>query len=386
MTRTLRHAASAVAAAVLAGAALLSAGGAAHATNPPPWEPDPNSVGGLIFYNASGDVITGGNVTDDPIAAYVEGTKAIRSGDTKATLFGYLPVNGVATGSWSGDQLSASTAYPNASDPGVLGTTSLPVVAGSGGDLTIADLISDYPNNDTSNDGYANLYQLRLKTAASGQPSNVKYDSADILITGTGDTATWSVDYSNTQVSTKTTLKVSPSGSALHGASVKLTATVSPAAAGSVAFLNGSKVLKTVTVSGGKATYTTKTLKDATYKLKATFTPTDTTAYTSSTSSAHSLKVKAHATKVTLKASATSIKKGGKLTLTIKESPAVAGKVAIYDGTKKIGTVKLKKGKATFTTTSLKVGSHKLKAKFTPKNTQNDAKSSSKTVKVKVTA
>ena len=59
---------------------------------------------------------------------------------------------------------------------------------------------------------------------------------------------------------------------------------------------------------------------------------------------------------MSLKASATSITKGKKLTLTIKESPAVAGKVAIYDGAKKIGTVTVKKGKATFSTTKLKVG------------------------------
>jgi hypothetical protein len=387
MTLTFRRSAAGLAAAVLAGGVLLTAGAAAHASTVPPWEPggvvaagqpDPDEAGGLLFFDGSGNPVTGGNV-DDPIAAYAEGTATLAAGDNSASLYGYLPKNGVAPGAWSGEQLAGPSTYPNGSAPAPV-SQSLPVETGGNLDYTIADLESDYPNTDVSSDGYAGLYQLRLFTAGTNGQS-VKYDSADISVSG----STWTVVYSNTQVATKTKLTVAPT-SAFHGAAVKLTATVSPAAAGSVKFLNGTKVLKTVTVSGGKATYTTKTLKDATYKLKATFTPTDSTAYTSSTSAAHSLTVKAHSTKVSLKASAKSITKGSKLTLTIKESPAVAGKIAIYDGAKKIGTVKVKKGKATFTTTKLKVGSHKLKAKFTPKNTQNDAKSTSKTVKVKVTA
>lgn len=381
MSLTLRRSAAGIAAAVLAGGALLTAGGAVHASTPPPWEPDSNSVGGLLFFNASGHQITGGNVADSPLAAYVEGTKTIRSGDDKATLFGYLPVNGQVPGQWQGEALGASTLFPNSSAPAPLKTATLPVESGVSGDETIGELAVDFPNTDVSSDGYAGIYQLRLKTSStSGGGVTPKYDSADILITG----STWSVVYSDTQVATTTKLAVSPSGSVFHGASVKLSATVTPTAAGSVKFLDGTKVLKTVTVSGGKASFTTKTLKDATHKLKAVFTPTNTTAFTSSTSAAHSLKVKPHATSVSLKASASSIKAGKKLTLTIKETPAVAGKVRIYDGAKKIGTVKVKMGKATFSTTKLKAGTHKIKAKFTPSDTQSHKASTSKTVKVKV--
>ena len=74
----------------------------ASAVTVPPWEPDPGSVGGLVFYNAAGTQITGGNVTDAPIAAYVEGTSTVRSGDTVATLYGYLPISGEPTSEWSG--------------------------------------------------------------------------------------------------------------------------------------------------------------------------------------------------------------------------------------------------------------------------------------------
>jgi hypothetical protein len=309
----------------------------------------------------------------------VQGTAAVHAGDKSATLYGYLPKVGVAPGAWSGEALAGPSIYPATKAPGAVSHT-LPVVKPGAHDLTIQFLTEDFPNTDSSSDGYAGLYQLRLFTNGSAGQS-LKYDSADISVSGTN----WSVVYSNTQAATATKLAVSPSGSAFHGSKVKLTATVSPStAAGSVSFLDGTKVLKTVKVSGGKASFSTAALKNGKHSLKAKFTPTKATAFKSSTSSAHSLTVKAHPTKVSLKASATSVAKGKKLTLTIKESPAVAGKVAIYDGAKKIGTVKVKKGKATFSTTTLAVGSHSLKAKFTPTNTQSNKASTSKTVKVTV--
>jgi 5'-nucleotidase len=152
-----------------------------------------------------------------------------------------------------------------------------------------------------------------------------------------------------------------------------------------VTFLDGSKVLKTVTVAAGKASYTTAALSDAKHTLKATFAPTDSSVYATSSSPAHTLTVKAHATKTTLKASKAKIAKGKKLSLSATVAPAVAGKVTFLDGSKKLTTVAVKKGRAEFSVTTLKVGTHKLTATFTPTNTANDGRSTSKTVKVKVT-
>lgn len=387
MLLTPRRLTAGVATALIAGSALLAAGGAAHASTKPPWEPDVSSVGGLQFFDASGNQVTGGSVTDTPIAAYVEGTSTVRAGDTKATLRGFLPVNnGLGPASWTGESLGASTTYPNGSAPGPLATSPLPVYSGSGADDSVANLISDFPNTDSSSDGYAGLYQLRLYTTALGQQANTTYDSADILITGSGDSATWSVAYTQTPAtSTTTTLTVSPTSSVFHGATVKLSATVSPStAAGSVKFLDGSKKIATVKVKEGKASFSTTSLSDATHKLKATFTPTDATAFAASTSAGHSLIVKAHSTSVTLKASKSSIKVAKKLTLSVKETPAVAGKVTIFDGAKKIAKVTVKKGKATFATTKLKAGSHSLKAKFSASDSQGYQGSTSKVVKVTV--
>jgi hypothetical protein len=387
LLRTLTATAAAVLGTMLVASTALAVGasaasGASPATSPataPPWEPDPDSVGALIFYNSSGQVVTGGSTTESPVAAYVEGTKTLRSGDTKVSLFGYLPVKGQTTGEWSGEQLGSTTAFPNTSAPAPLKTSTLPVETGSPGDETLAELEEDFPNLDTSNDGYAGMYQLRLRTSRPDEGLTITYDSADIKITG----STWSVVYS--PAPTTTTLSVSPASAANHGSTVKLTATVTPsAAAGSVEFRDGSKILKTVTVASGKASYSTDTLADGVQKLSAKFVPTDAGTYRSSTSSAHDITVSARATTTSLKASSSTITEGKSLTLTAKESPSTAGSVTFYSGTKKLAAVKVSKGEAKYASTKYAVGSRSFKATFTPSNTADYKQSTSKVVSVKV--
>jgi hypothetical protein len=273
-----------VAAGIIAGFA-----GSAFAANPP-WEPDPNSVGGLVFYNAAGQQVTGGNVTDSPIAAYIQGTATIRSGDTKATLYGYLPKSGQAPGAWSGGALTSATTFPNASAPSPLNTSPLPLLTGASAGGSVAALIAQYPNTDTSNDGYAGLYVLRLETSASGQPGNSTYDSADISVTGTGNSATWSVVYpAITLTSTTTSLVAAPTSPQVSGTSVTLTATVSPSAPGTVQFEYGTGptlIGSPVTVSGGTASTSTTALPVGTDALSAVFTPAAFSAYSGSTGTA----------------------------------------------------------------------------------------------------
>ncbi|WP_313539117.1 HtaA domain-containing protein [Leifsonia aquatica] len=77
---------------------------------------------------------------------------------------------------------------------------------------------------------------------------------------------------------TATSLAVSSSASSvLTGTSVTLTATVSPAAAGSVEFFAGTASLGTATVSGAVASLSTSALSIGSHAITATFTPTDTT-------------------------------------------------------------------------------------------------------------
>lgn len=283
MKRLLTSVASVAVATVASGGLLVGFAGSAAAGGPPPFEPDANSVGGLTFYTAAGTVITGGSVNDSPIAAFVQGNSVVRAGDNKATLFGYLPVNGQVPGQWSGEALGASTVYPNASAPAAVSST-LPVETGASGDESIAALAADFPNTDTTADGYAGIYQLRLKTSStSGGGVTATYDSADIQISG----STWSVVYSATLPSTPTTttLTTTPGSPQNHGTPVTLNATVSPSsAAGTVQFEDGTTPIGSpVTVSGGTASTSTSSLSVGSHTLGAVFTPAVPADFASST-------------------------------------------------------------------------------------------------------
>jgi hypothetical protein len=286
--------AGAVASAVLVG---IPASSAASAT--PPYEPDHHSAGGLFFYNAKGKVITGGSLTGAPFAAYVKGTTGIRSGDTKATLYGYLPHKGQVPGQFTGEQLTTSDSYPNHNAPKKIHAGSLPLVSLKAGDETLGELYSDFPNAPKSGNSFSGLYQLRLITSRPGQPATAKYDSADIAVSNVTTSASgevtggsWKVVYSaKTAKRTHTTLKIKPKKSIHKGHKVKLSVRVSPKAAGKVSFLNGKKLLKKVKVHHGRAHFSTKKLKVGKHKLRAIFTPKS-SAFASSKSKVIKLKVK----------------------------------------------------------------------------------------------
>ena len=267
---------------------LLGTSGAAFAAAPP-WEPDPSSIGGLTFYDAAGNQITGGNVNDAPFASYVLAGAAGRAGDNKATLFGYLPKNGVAIGAWTGEALSGSTTYPNAAAPAPLNASALPLISLTDGDETIAQLAGDLPN--TATDAYQGLYQLRVKTSGPGQPAGSSYDSADILISG----STWSLVYPAAVVTaTSTTLGVTPASPQNPGTAVTLNATVTPATAGTVQFKDGAtNIGAAVTVTAGAASTTTSSLSVGSHSLTAVFTPSNTTLFSGSTSSPSTFVVSA---------------------------------------------------------------------------------------------
>ena len=270
--------------------ALVTGGLSASATSAvaatPPYEPDPGSIGSITFFDASGQVVTSGAVNDVPFASYVLASHAGRAGDSKATLFGYLPKSGVPSGAWSGEALTASTNYPNASAPAPLTTSTLPLVSLTSGDSTLATLVADFPN--TATDAYQGLYQIRVKTSGVGQPPDATYDSADILVSG----STWTQVYPGAAQATTTALAVTPASPVTQGAAVALNATVTPsAAAGTVQFQDGGSNLGSpVTVSAGIASLSTTALTVATHSLTATFTATDPT-YLGSTSAAVSFVV-----------------------------------------------------------------------------------------------
>ena len=139
-----------------ASAGLVFMGGvAAHAATTPPYEPDPQSVGTISFFNSSGVQITSGSIDDAPIAAYAVGSATIRAGDAKAVLLAAQPNPSSATSGFNVDSLTGQVAFPPASGPPNITSQTNPVVTGSSGDLTLDDFIGEFPNSGPGGPGCA---------------------------------------------------------------------------------------------------------------------------------------------------------------------------------------------------------------------------------------
>lgn len=286
MKLRLRALGAGVAVASVTAGLMVAMSGPASATSPLPHDPS-YELGTLAFYDASGARVTHGSLTDDPFSTYaVASTDDPVTTNTKATLYGYLPVNGVAPGAWSGEVLSASTTFPVVGGPAqvTLGANR-PVATSANGDTTLDTLTQDYPN--AASDSYAGMYQLRVKTAG-----NTKWWSADIQVdTGAG---TWTQVYPDvTPTASATSLAVSPASPSYVGQAVTLTANVTPTGAtGTVQFKDGGADLGApVAVTSDQAQLTTSALAEGTHSLTAVFTAADPVSYAGSTSTAKSYAV-----------------------------------------------------------------------------------------------
>jgi len=206
-------------------------------------------------------------------------------------------------------------------------------------------------------------------------------------ITFSSETA-WS---SASSKATTTTLGLAPVSPVSFGSQVTLTATVNPAAAGTVTFLDGTTALNAtpVAVSNGTATYQTSSLAVGTHSITAAFTSSDAN-FSSSASAASSYvvnQVGPVATTTSLIATPGSGQvQGGNVNLTASVSPATAaGSIAFMDGGTTLGTVAVANGSAAFNTTSLALGAHSLTASFVPTNTTAFSGSASQAVPFTVT-
>ncbi|SDJ46986.1 Ig-like domain (group 3) [Frankineae bacterium MT45] len=359
-----------LAVAALATAGLVAVAAPANAAGVTPgWQTpgntDPNEVGSISLFDASGNQILGGSINDTPIAAYAVGSTAPRAGDTTATLYAFTPKAGVAPGSFGGDPLSSSTSYPVAGAPASISTT-LPVVSGTSDDNSLAGYIAGRQNTDTSTtDGYGNLYELRLRTNKSQASSPAAYDAVDIEVTG----STWQVVYPAPSVTATTTLLTASPASASQGDAVTLTATVSPSVSGTVQFKDGTTALGApVALVGSVATLPTSFATVGNHALSAVFTPAANAAVGASTGTlsfniAHSAAV---ATTTGLAISGpTAAYSADTLSATVTPSSA-AGSVQFLDGSSVLGSAVVSAGSATLAYNLFGQGSHSLTAVFTP--------------------
>jgi hypothetical protein len=392
MKHTLKSAVTVAALVAAAGGAVLLTAGAAQAATPPWVGTDSNEIGGLEFFNSAGVQITGGNLSDSPLAAYIVGTSATRStGDVKATLYGYLPNPSAAPGAWSGESLSASTNYPNATAHAPVNGTALPVVTEDSNETNLAGLVSDYPQSSATT-GYVNTYELRLKTSGGTTPGvSPGYDYADITVNTTA--GTWAVSYTPAAVGTSTTSVLTSSANSVNvGSTVTLTDTISPAAApGTVQFSdNGTAIGSPVTVSAGVAALTAAIPNSGSNAISAVYTPTALSGYAGSTSNTVTVtgNIVAANTTTALAINPTTAAAFTPVVLTATVIPSgAAGTVKFFDASALIGTGTVSGGTASLTYSGFAQGDHPtVTASFVPTNTAYYTASTSAAVDFVATA
>jgi hypothetical protein len=175
-----------------------------------------------------------------------------------------------------------------------------------------------------------------------------------------------------TITSSTTTAIASSAPTALVGKPVTFTATVTPALGGaptgSVNFYDGTTLLATKTLHGGVATYTTSALALGTHAITGDY--GGATYFTASDSPSLTQQiVSAYSTTTAIAASpAGSYTRGETITFTATVTAAVGGtptgSVKFYDGTTLLSTETLSNGVATYATSTLALGIHKISAEY----------------------
>ena len=166
-----------------------------------------------------------------------------------------------------------------------------------------------------------------------------------------------------------TSVALAVTGSLVVGSQQTITATVSPAIAGSVTFVDGALFVANVPVRLGKASATVS-LGVGAHTLRAIFTPAAGEYASSSTTKAVTIAKSASTTKLALSKAAAPYGSPVKAVVTVTgASAAPAGKVELRDGSKiiAVGTLAVtgKKGQLTIAVPNgLAVGAHNLTARY----------------------
>jgi YD repeat-containing protein len=143
---------------------------------------------------------------------------------------------------------------------------------------------------------------------------------------------------------------------------VTFTATISSGPTGTVTFYDGSTSLGTGTISGTTATLTTTSLAGGSHNITANW--AGNTNYGAVTSSVLTQTVNKVTPTLSVASSKNPSTYGGSVTFTATISSGPTGTVTFYDGSTSLGTGTLSGTTATFTTTSLAVGSHSITASW----------------------
>ena len=135
---------------------------------------DPNAVGYIGLCNQSGQQITSGNINTTPFVALAVSSEPApapyNNAERSAILDAYLPIQVLAPGDWSGEEMTSDTMYSNAQ---------VPMAAATDRDSSLADFISDYPPK------WDGFLQLRMYLGTEGQEAyTVHYPTLNIQVVG----------------------------------------------------------------------------------------------------------------------------------------------------------------------------------------------------------
>src|SRR5579863_1910210 len=185
------------------------------------------------------------------------------------------------------------------------------------------------------------------------------------------------------KIATTTSLTSSPNPSTF-GSPVTLTATVAPASAtGSVQLFNGSALLGTVNLASGKAQLTVANLPAGTDSLTAGYSGDAANAPSASSTILQTVN-KANSTTKLSASPASQSTSGQTVIFTATVAPfAATGVVQFLDGSTPIGNATLSNGTAVFSTTSLAVGNHSIKASYGGDGNVNGSQSGALSYRVK---
>ena len=273
------------------------------------------------------------------------------------------------------NQATTTSAVTSSINPSVYGqsvTFTATVTAVAPGRGTPTGSITFLDGSDALGTATLSGGKATFKTAALAigqQTITVSYSGDGNFVTSTSGPLTQTV------IQAATTSRVNSSANpSVFGESVTFTATVKAVApgsgtpTGSVAFLDGSTTLGTATLSGGTATLSISTLAVAAHSITVVY--GGDTNFLTSTSGVLTQTVKQAGTTSSVTSSANPSVSGQAVTFTATIAPVSpgsgtpTGEVAFDDGSKVLGTVSLTNGTASFTTSSLAVGTHSIKAVY----------------------
>ncbi|WP_426561571.1 S8 family serine peptidase [Angustibacter sp. McL0619] len=301
------------------------------------------------------------------------------------------------TGLFNSDSLTMSVSLANLSAAGLINNAN----------HNLRYWVSSYAENDAVDVvGSAaaplsvNWYSPALSATGDGYSAIGITDSSDVVLDVRRDEGSLSTDKpagllllhhlnangSRAQVvpiRTGTTVKLtSNSTSYTYGGHPVYTATVtSSKATGSVSFKDGTKVLKTLAVSGGKATYTASGQARGTHSMTAVFSGTGD--YLSSTSAAVKVTVNGLTSTTKVAANDRDFGYGYRPTLTATVTSAATGTVTFRDGSKVLGTATVSKGKAVLKAPVLARGTRSIKATYNGSSVYNPSTSSAMSIRVR---